>query len=60
MKMKPKEEKQTKTTKQLGVEVDVKQWRRFRAFAVEKGRLARDVLKEAIDEYLVRHAQKGE
>ena len=36
--MKPKEAKQPRVTKQLGVQVDIKQWRRFRALAFEKGR----------------------
>jgi hypothetical protein len=57
---KPKEEKQPQTRKQLGVQVDIKQWRRFRALAFEKGQLARDMLKEAIEEYLVKHGQKRE
>jgi len=47
-----KEQKQPKTTKQLGVQVDVDQWRRFRTLAFQKGRTAGDLLKEAMEEYI--------
>jgi len=49
------EPKEEKTTKQLGVQVDKDQWRRFRTFAMSQGRTATDLLKDAIEEYLERH-----
>ncbi len=49
-----------RTMKQLGVQVDVAQWRRFRAFAMSQGRTASEVLKEAIEEYLRKHGSEVE
>ncbi len=54
-KKKPKEEKEPKTTKQLGVQVDRDQWRRFRTLAFQKGVTATDMLREAMEEYVERH-----
>jgi macrodomain Ter protein organizer (MatP/YcbG family) len=48
----PKEEK---ATKQLGVQVDVEVWRRFRTLAFQKGVTATDMLREAMEEYIERH-----
>lgn len=57
-KKKPKEER-AKTTKQLGVQVDVDQWRRFRTFAMSQGRTAADLLREAMEEYLEKRGGGG-
>ena len=51
--MKKKEEE-----KQLGVRVNVAQWRRFRALARREGRTAKYLLKEAIEEYIIRHGDE--
>lgn len=55
MRKKPKEEKEPKTTKQLGVQVDKDQWNRFKGLAYRQGRTAGDLLKEALEEYLEKH-----
>jgi predicted DNA-binding protein len=56
---KPKEQKQLRTTKQLGVQVDVGLWKRFRKLAVDRDRTAGDLLKEAMEEFLQRHEDGG-
>lgn len=59
MRKKPKEEKEPKATKQLGVQVDKDQWRRFRLLAFKQDRTAGDLLKEAMAEYLLNHDENA-
>ncbi len=57
--MKKPEEKKgpktTKTTKQLGVQVDVGLWKRFRKLALDEDVTATELLREAMEEYLLKH-----
>jgi predicted transcriptional regulator len=45
-----------KTTKQLGVKVNIDLWREFRMLAIKQDRTATELLKEAMEEYLERHS----
>ena len=48
-----------KITKQLGVQVNKEQWRKFRSLAVLQDRTAADLLEEAMAEYLEKHESPG-
>lgn len=50
----PKEEKKTK---QLGIQIDVERWRRFRMLAIKQDRTATELMEEAMAEYLERHGR---
>ena len=57
-KRKLKEEELPKTTKQLGVQVDVGLWKRFRKLALDKDVTATELLREAMEEYLLKHGSE--
>ena len=57
MKKKSKEQKQPKTTKQLGVQVDIELWKQFRKLALDREVTASDLLKEAMAEFISRHGK---
>ena len=56
-KSKKDELKKDKSTKQLGVKVDVERWKRFRILALKKERTATELLKQAMAEYLSNHEE---
>lgn len=51
------EKKETKTTKQLGVQVNIELWKRFRKLAIDRDQMATTLLEEAMEEYLERHRE---
>ena len=52
-------EKQPRVAKQLGVQVNIAQWRRFRLLAFKRGQTAGSLLKEVLEGYLEKH-ENGE